>query len=118
MTPVRELPLAHLATTLAPLRGPRTDPVSALAPLPLRVAATGDGTYEVLDRLRALGHSPSWRWGCYDSVNATSGDLPASYLSGDAAEGAAWSPAKLSSRSRRGFERSGTNHGQMRTFCC
>src|SRR3989454_7016677 len=36
-----------------------------------------------IDRLRALGHSPSWRWGCYDSVNATSGDLPSNYLSGD-----------------------------------
>src|SRR5207249_5628528 len=34
-------------------------------------------------RLRALGPSPSWRWGCYDSVNATSGDLPSNYLSGD-----------------------------------
>src|SRR6266699_498811 len=36
-----------------------------------------------IDRLRALGYSPSWRWGCYDSVNATSGDLPSNYLSGD-----------------------------------
>src|SRR5262249_18778067 len=36
-----------------------------------------------IDRLRAPGHSPSWRWGCYASVNPTSGDLPASYLSGD-----------------------------------
>ena len=38
MTLVLELPIDRLATTLAPLRGPRTDPASALAPLPLRVA--------------------------------------------------------------------------------
>ena len=54
MTGVRELPVARLATTLAPLRGPRTDAASALAPLPLRVAATGDGTYEVLDGFKRL----------------------------------------------------------------
>ena len=54
MTGVLELPVARLATTLAPLRGPRTDPASALAPLPLRVAATGDGTYEVLDGFKRL----------------------------------------------------------------
>jgi ParB-like chromosome segregation protein Spo0J len=54
MTGVLELPVARLATTLAPLRGPRTDPASTLAPLPLRVAATGDGTYEVLDGFKRL----------------------------------------------------------------
>jgi ParB-like chromosome segregation protein Spo0J len=46
---VLDLPIAQLATTLAPLRGPRTDAASALAPLPVRVAANDDGTYEVLD---------------------------------------------------------------------
>jgi ParB-like chromosome segregation protein Spo0J len=51
---VVELPIARLATTLAPLRGPRTDPASPLAPLPLRVAATGAGTYEVLDGFKRL----------------------------------------------------------------
>ncbi len=54
MTGVLELPVARLATTLAPLRGPRTDPASALAPLPLRVVATGGGTYEVLDGFKRL----------------------------------------------------------------
>src|SRR6266851_1416495 len=32
--------------------------------------------------LRAFGHSPSWRWGCYGSVNPTGCDSLASYLSG------------------------------------
>ena len=54
MTCVLDLPVEHLATTLAPLRGPRTDAASPLAPLPLRVAATGDGTYEVLDGFKRL----------------------------------------------------------------
>jgi hypothetical protein len=49
MTPVLDLPIAQLATTLAPLRGSRTDLASALAPLPLRVAPTAAGTYEVID---------------------------------------------------------------------
>jgi integrase len=53
---VLELPIARLATSLAPLRGPRTDAGSLLAPLPLRVAATGDGTYEVLDGFKRLAH--------------------------------------------------------------
>lgn len=44
MTRVRDLPLDRLATTLAPLRGSRTDPASPLAALPLRVVAVGDGT--------------------------------------------------------------------------
>ena len=56
MTLVLELPIDRLATTLAPLRGPRTDPASALAPLPLRVAPAGDGTYEVLDGFKRLAH--------------------------------------------------------------
>src|SRR3990172_29081 len=56
MTLVLETPLDRLATTLAPLRGPRTDPASALAPLPLRVAPAGDGTYEVLDGFKRLAH--------------------------------------------------------------
>jgi ParB-like chromosome segregation protein Spo0J len=54
MTGVLDLPIAHLATTLAPLRGPRTDPASALAPLPVRVAANDDGTYEVLDGFKRV----------------------------------------------------------------
>ena len=37
MTRVLDLPVEQLATTLAPLRGPRTDAASGLAPLPLRV---------------------------------------------------------------------------------
>ncbi len=63
MTGVLDLPIAHLATTLAPLRGPRTDPASPLAPLPVRVAANEDGTYEVLDGFKrvarwiAAGHT-------------------------------------------------------------
>ena len=57
MPRVLELPVEHLATTLAPLRGPRTDPASSLAPLPLRVAARNDGTYEVLDGFKRLA---SW----------------------------------------------------------
>ena len=54
MTLVLEIPLDRLATTLAPLRGPRTDPASPLAPLPLRIAPAGDGTYEVLDGFKRL----------------------------------------------------------------
>jgi hypothetical protein len=45
---VLDVPIGRLATTLAPLRGPRTDAASGLAPLPLRVAATDAGTYDVL----------------------------------------------------------------------
>jgi ParB-like chromosome segregation protein Spo0J len=51
---VVELPIAALATTLAPLRGPRTDRASLLAPLPLRVAPRAAGRYEVLDGFRRL----------------------------------------------------------------
>jgi len=54
MTGVRAVPIAQLATTLAPLRGPRTDPASTLAPLPLRVAPTADGRYEVVDGFKRL----------------------------------------------------------------
>ncbi len=54
MTRVLDLPIAHLATTLAPLRGPRTDPASPLAPLPVRVAASEDRTYEVLDGFKRV----------------------------------------------------------------
>ncbi len=54
MTRVLDLPIEHLATTLAPLRGPRTDPTSPLAPLPVRVAASEDGTYEVLDGFKRV----------------------------------------------------------------
>jgi len=56
VTLILDLPITQLATTLAPLRGPRTDPTSALAPLPLRVAPAGDGTYEVLDGFKRLAH--------------------------------------------------------------
>jgi ParB/RepB/Spo0J family partition protein len=53
---VLDLPIAQLATTLAPLRGPRTDPASRLAPLPLRATPAADGTYEVLDGFKRLAH--------------------------------------------------------------
>src|SRR2546428_3959567 len=55
---VLDVPLDRLATTLAPLRGPRTDRGTSLAPLPLRVAPVGDGTYEVLDGFKRLA---CWR---------------------------------------------------------
>jgi ParB-like chromosome segregation protein Spo0J len=58
MSLVLDVPVDRLATTLAPLRGPRTDPSTALAPLPLRVAPAGDGTYEVLDGFKRLAR---WR---------------------------------------------------------
>jgi len=51
---VLDLPIAQLATALAPLRGPRTDAASALAPLPVRVAANANGTYEVLDGFKRV----------------------------------------------------------------
>jgi len=46
------VPVGKLRTTLAPLRGERTDR-SDLAALPLRVAAAGDG-YEVIDGFMSL----------------------------------------------------------------
>lgn len=48
------VPIARLKMTLAPLRGERTDRESTLAPMPLRVAAVGDGSYEVLDGFKRL----------------------------------------------------------------
>src|SRR6266511_587546 len=58
MSLVLDVPVERLATTLAPLRGPRTDASTSLAPLPLRVAPARDGTYEVLDGFKRLAH---WR---------------------------------------------------------
>src|SRR3989338_4138886 len=58
MSLVLDVPVDRLATTLAPLRGPRTDAGTSLAPLPLRVAPAGDGTYEVLDGFKRLAR---WR---------------------------------------------------------
>jgi hypothetical protein len=40
---VVDVPITQLATTLASLRGGRTDAASPLAPLPLRVAPAADG---------------------------------------------------------------------------
>ena len=54
MSVVLDLPIERLATSLAPLRGPRTERGSPLAPLPLRVAATDVGTYEILDGFKRL----------------------------------------------------------------
>ena len=50
---VVELPLAALATTLGPLRGPRTDRATPLAALPLRVAARDRTVLLMTHRLRA-----------------------------------------------------------------
>ena len=58
MSLVLDVPVERLATTLAPLRGPRTDAGTSLAPLPLRVAPPVNGTYEVLDGFKRLAH---WR---------------------------------------------------------
>jgi ParB-like chromosome segregation protein Spo0J len=73
MPGVLELPVARLATTLAPLRGPRTDAASALAPLPLRVAATGDGSYEVLDGFKRLA---AWTGAGHTHVPVVVEDAP------------------------------------------
>ena len=58
MSPVVDVPVDRLVTTLASLRGPRTDVGTALAPLPVRVAPVGDGTYQVLDGFKRLAR---WR---------------------------------------------------------
>ena len=58
MSPVLDIAVDRLATTLAPLRGPRTDTGTALAPLPVRVAPVGDGSYQVLDGFKRLAR---WR---------------------------------------------------------
>jgi len=58
MSLVLDVPVERLATTFAPLRGPRTDAGTSLAPLPLRVAPPVNGTYEVLDGFKRLAH---WR---------------------------------------------------------
>jgi ParB/RepB/Spo0J family partition protein len=73
MTPVLELPLTRLATTLAPLRGPRPDSARALAPLPLRVVAPGDGTYEVLDGFKRLA---AWTRAGHPQVPVVVEDAP------------------------------------------
>ena len=65
MSPVLDVPVDRLATALAPLRGPRTDPGTALAPLPVRVAPVGDGTYQVLDGFKRLAR---WRREGYTHV--------------------------------------------------
>ena len=54
MTLVKLVPVELLRTTLAPLRGERTERGSVLAPLPLRVVALADGAYEVLDGFKRL----------------------------------------------------------------
>ena len=51
---VLHVPLGRLKTTLAPLRGARTEREVTLAPQPLRVAAVGDGSYEILDGFKRL----------------------------------------------------------------
>ena len=58
MSPVLDVPVDRLATTLAPLRGPRTDAAPSLAPLPLRVAPARAGIYEILDGFKRLAR---WR---------------------------------------------------------
>ena len=58
MSPVLDVPVDRLATTLAPLRGPRTEAGTTLAPLPVRAAPVGDGTYQVLDGFKRLAR---WR---------------------------------------------------------
>ena len=54
MSAVTFVPLARIRTSLAALRGGRTDRESPLAPLPLRAAMEADGTFEVLDGFKRL----------------------------------------------------------------
>ncbi|MBI3097147.1 MAG: hypothetical protein HYY93_02710, partial [Planctomycetes bacterium] len=56
MNDVTFVEVARLSTSLAPLRGPRTVPAAEapLAPMPLRVARTSDGGFELLDGFKRL----------------------------------------------------------------
>jgi len=65
MSLVLDVPVDRLATTLAPLRGPRTDAAPSLAPLPLRVAPARAGIYEILDGFKRLAR---WRREGYTHV--------------------------------------------------
>src|SRR6266540_51995 len=58
MSLVLEVPLDRLRTSLAPLRGERTDRQSDLSAMPLRVAAADEGAFEVLDGFKRLSQ---WR---------------------------------------------------------
>jgi len=70
---VRDVPLERLRTSLAPLRGPRTDRSATLAPLPLRVAQAPDGAYEVLDGFQRLA---AWRDQGHTQVPVVVEDAP------------------------------------------
>jgi len=54
MTLVSLLPIDKLKTTLSSLRGAKTDKQGCLSPMPLRVAPTDNGFYEVLDGFKRL----------------------------------------------------------------
>ena len=53
---VREVPIADLRTSLAPLRSRVPKPADGLAPMPIRVVASWDGTegYEVIDGFKRV----------------------------------------------------------------